>query len=231
MDLAIAIAAEALPRRFLWRWMQTILWPAVGCGLLAAVLIRDDLRLDDGAFIYLLGLPVAYWFLVGLLQGRLLGGVIAQPWAWAAYTWGGGSLALIGGFAMFGALTLWIATISPAGYDYRHPIALLPFESSGMAAGAILGLFQAVALRADWRDRGALIVCSAAGGAIAVLILWAGVNLLTIASGRGHLELAQGPFLAGTAGFLLAGALQHNLLTGLALSRFLKSQNIKSTNR
>lgn len=230
MDRSIANASEAVPR-FLWRWMQTILWPAAGCGALAAVLIRDGLRLDDGAFIYLLGLPVAYWFLVGLLQGRLLGGVIAQPWPWAAATFGGGSLALIGGIALFGALTVWIAAIRPAGYNYRHQIALIPFESSGMAAGAILGLFQAAALRADWPDRGALIVCSAAGGALAVFIFWSGLNLLTFASGHGALELGQGPFLAGTAGFLLAGALQHNLLTGLALCRFLKSQNIKSTNR
>jgi hypothetical protein len=148
MDRSIANAFASLPR-FLWRWTQTILWPAAGCGALAAVLIRDDLRLDDGAFIYLLGLPVAYWFLTGLLQGRLLGGDTGQPWAWAAATWGGGSLALIGGFALFGALTLWIAAISPAGYDYRHPVALIPFVSSGTVAGAILGLCQAAALRAD----------------------------------------------------------------------------------
>src|SRR5262245_25698228 len=61
--------------------------------------------LEDGTFIFLLGMPALYWFIVGLLQGRLLGALVSRPLAWAAGTWGGGSLALIGGFATFGALT------------------------------------------------------------------------------------------------------------------------------
>ncbi len=56
MDQSIAGAATKTPRRFLRDWALTVLWPALGCGGIAAALIRDDLQLEDAAFvIFLLG--------------------------------------------------------------------------------------------------------------------------------------------------------------------------------
>jgi hypothetical protein len=221
MDQSIATIAKAAPRGFLRDWVLTVLWPALGCGGLAGLLIRDDLRLEDAAFIYLLGLPAVYWFLAGLLQGRLLGALIERPWAWAVATWGGGCLALIGGFVSFGVLTLWIAAISRAGYDFAHPFALLPFGVSGIVAGGILGFCQALTLHVSWRERRHWIAGSKVAGAAAFLVQWLGVNAAAFMSDSGAFELAQTPFIAMVAGSLLAGALLHNLLTGIALRRLL----------
>ncbi len=105
-----------------------------GLGLRRArtLLISDHMRLEDAAFVYLLGSPAVCRFLAGLLQGRLLGTLVERPWAWAVATWGGGGLALIGGFiARFGALTVWIAAISRDRLRFHPwPIALLPFGVS-----------------------------------------------------------------------------------------------------
>jgi len=221
MDQSITTVAKAPPRGFLRHWVLTVLWPALGCGGLAALLIREDLRLEDASFIYLLGLPAIYWFLAGLLQGRLLGALIERPWAWAVATWGGGCLALIGSFTSFGALTVWIAAISSAGYDFAHPVALLPFGVSGIVAGGVLGFFQALTLRIAWRERRRWIASSTAAGTAAFLVQWLGVNAAAFMSNRGAFELAQTPFIATVAGSLLAGALLHNLLTGIALRRLL----------
>ncbi len=221
MDQSIATSAKSQPRRFLRDWALTVLWPALGCGGLATLLISDDMRLEDAAFVYLLGLPAVYWFLAGLLQGRLLGALVERPWAWAVATWGGGGLALFGGFTSFGALTVWIAAISRAGYDFTHPIALLPFGVSGIVAGGILGFFQALTLRSGWRERRRWIGISTAAGTAAFLVQWLGVNLAVFMSDRGAFELAAAPFIATVAGSLLTGALLHNFLTGIALRRLL----------
>lgn len=220
MDQSIA-AAPRMPRRFLRDWALTVLWPALGCGGIAALLISDDLGLEDAAFIYLLGLPAVYWFLTGLLQGRLLGALVDRPWAWAVATWGGGGLALIGGFVSFGALTLWIAAISRAGYDFAHPFALLPFGASGIVAGGIVGFFQALTLRIGWREQRRWIAVSTAAGTAAFLLQWLGVNAAAFMSDWGAFELAEVPFIATVASSLLAGALLHNFLTGIALRRLL----------
>jgi hypothetical protein len=221
MDQSIAGFVSEAPRRFRRDWALTVLWPALGCGGVAAALVRDDLRLEDGTFIFLLGMPALYWFMVGLLQGRLLGALVSRPLAWAACTWGGGSLALIGGFATFGALTVLIDLVSTAGYDFGHPFALAPFGVSGVVAGAILGLCQALTLRANRGERGRWILNSASAGALAFLVLWVGVNAITFISGPGLFELAPSLFFAAIAAFLLAGALLHNFLTGIALQRLL----------
>jgi hypothetical protein len=212
------------PRRFLRGWVLTVLWPALGCGGIAATLVRDDLQLEDPVVFFLLGMPALYWFAVGLLQGRLLGALVDRPWAWAVATWGGGCLALIGGFVSFGALSLWIAAISQAGYDFAHPFALLPFGVSGIAAGGILGFFQALTLRIGWQERRRWIGVSTAAGMAAFLVQWLGVNAATYLSTRGAFELTQTPFIATVASSLLAGALLHNLLTGIALRRLLASR-------
>lgn len=201
--------------------MLTVVWPALGCGGIAAALVRDDLQLEDAAFIDLLGLPAVYWFLTGPLQGRWLGALVERPWAWAVATWGGGCLALIGAFASFGGLTVLIAAISRVGYDFAHPIALLPFGISGIVAGGVLGFFQALTLRTSWRERRRWIGASTAAGAAAFLVQWLGVNAAAFMSGRGAFELTQTPFIATVAGSLLAGALLHNLLTGMAMRRLL----------
>jgi len=221
MVQSIAGAAPKPSRGFLGPWALTVLWPALGCGGIAATLIRDDLQLEDPVVFFLLGMPALYWFAVGLLQGRLLGALVERPWAWAVATWGGGGLALIGGFVSFGALSLWIATISRAGYDFAHPFALLPFGVSGLVAGGILGFFQALTLRVGWCKRRRWIAVSIAAGTAAFLIQWMGVNAAAFISDSGAFELAQTPFIATVAGSLLAGALLHNFLTGIALRRIL----------
>jgi hypothetical protein len=221
MDQSIVGFASAAPRRFRRDWALTVLWPALGCGGVAAALVGDDMRLEDGTFIFLLGMPALYWFIVGLLQGRLLGPLVSRPLAWAACTWGGGSLALIGGFVTFGALTVLIDAVTTAGYDFGHPFALAPFGVSGAVAGAILGLCQAFALRTRRGERSRWIVSSASAGALAFFVLWLGVNTITFISGRGVFDLAPPSFFAAIAAFLLAGALLHNLLTGIALERML----------
>jgi len=221
MVQSIAGAAPKTSRGFLRPWALTVLWPALGCGGIAAALIRDDLQLEDPVVFFLLGMPALYWFAVGLLQGRLLGALVERPWAWTVATWGGGGLALIGGFISFSALSLWIAAISRAGYDFAHPFALLPFGVSGFVAGGILGFFQALTLRIAWRGRCRWIAVSMVAGTAAFLIQWLGVNVAAFMSDRGAFELAQTPFLATVAGSLLAGALLHNFLTGIALRRLL----------
>jgi hypothetical protein len=221
MVQAITGAAPKPSRRFLGPWALSVLWPALGCGGIAAALIRDDLQLEDPVVFFLLGMPALYWFAVGLLQGRLLGALIERPWAWAVATWGGGCLALIGGLVSFGALTLWIAAISRAGYDFAHPFALLPFGVSGLVAGGILGFFQVLTLRTGWRERRRWIASSTGGGTGAFLVQWLGLNAASFMSDRGAFELAQTPFIAIVASSLLAGALLHNWVTGIALRRFL----------
>ena len=151
------------------------------------------MQLEDPAVFFLLGMPALYWFAVGLLQGRLLGALVERPWAWAVATWGGGGLALIGGFISFGALSLWIAAISRAGYDFAHPFALLPFGVSGLVAGGILGFLQALSLRSGWRERRRWIGISTAAGTAAFLVQWLGVNLAVFMSDRGAFELAAAP--------------------------------------
>jgi hypothetical protein len=221
MDQSIAGFATATHRQFRRDWALTVLWPGLACGGVAAILGRDGLRLEDGRFIFLLGMPAIFWFVVGLLQSRLLGALVDRPLAWALSTWGGGSLALIGGFATFGALTVWIDAISAVGYELAHPFALAPFGASGIVAGAILGILQAASLRVAWRERRSWIARSAGSGALSVLVLWVGVNAMTFASSRGVFDLAPALFFAATAAFLLAGALLHNLLTGISLQRLL----------
>lgn len=221
MVQSIAGGAPKTCHSFLRPWALTVLWPALGCGGIAAALIRDDLQLEDPVVFFLLGLPALYWFAVGLLQGRLLGALVERPWAWAVATWGGGGLALIGGFVSFGTLSLWIAAISRAGYDFAHPFALLPFGVSGIVAGGILGFFQAFTLCIAWRERRRWIAASTAAGTAAFLMQWLGVNVAAFMSDRGAFELAQTPFIATVASSLLAGALLHNFLIGITLRRIL----------
>src|SRR5262245_49163486 len=45
MDQSIAGFASEAPRRFRRDWALTVLWPALGCGGVAAALVREDLRL------------------------------------------------------------------------------------------------------------------------------------------------------------------------------------------
>jgi hypothetical protein len=226
MVQTIAGAAPKTPRRFLRDWALAVLCPALGCGGIGAALVSDDLQLEDPVVFFLLGMPALYWLTVGLLQGRLLGALVERPLAWAVATWGGGGVALIGGSVSFGALSLWIATISQAGYDFAHPFALLPFGVSGLVAGGILGFFQALTLRIGWRERRRWIANSTAAGTAALLIQWLGVNAAAYISGRGAFELAQTPFIATVAGSLLAGALLHNFLTGIALRRLLSKHEL-----
>lgn len=53
-----------------------MLWPGLGCGGIAAVLVRDDLQLEDPVVFFLLGMPAFHWFAVGLLQGIQLGALL-----------------------------------------------------------------------------------------------------------------------------------------------------------
>jgi len=221
MDQSIAGFASEAPRSFLRDWALTVLLPGLGCGGFAVAVISRDIGLEDWIFVFILGTPALFWFVVGLLQGRLLRALIDRPRVWAVSTWGGGSLALIGGFATFGWLTLWIDEISQVGFDVEHPAAIALFGFSGTIAGLILGFLQAVTMRATWRERGYWLGCSAGAGALAFGLLWAGINTLTFMAERGIVEFQEPGFFASIAAFLLAAALAHNLLTGIALQRLL----------
>ena len=208
-------------RRFLRDWVLTVLWPGLGFSGLAVTMVSNDLRAEDGIFICLLGTPMVHWFIVGLLQGRLLRESIDRPNAWAISTGGGGSLALIAGVATLVILTLWIDKNSQAGFDPGHPFAFALFGFSGMVAGFILGLLQAAAMQASRREWAYWLGWSAGAGALAFLVQWAGLNVIALLSARGTIGLAQTGFPVAVAGFLLAGALAHNVLTGIALQRLL----------
>jgi hypothetical protein len=221
MDQTIASFASQMPRNFLRGWLLTVLIPGLICGGFAVAVFSQGVALEDWIFVFILGTPALYWFAVGLLQGRLLQKLIDRPKVWAVSTWGGGSLALIGGFASFAWLTVWIDEISNFGFDPDHPIALLLFGFSGIVAGLILGFVQAVTMHADWRERAYWLAWSATGGCLAFLILWGGVNLIAIMSKRELINYPEVGLFSVIAACLLAGALAHNLLTGIALQRML----------
>jgi hypothetical protein len=221
MDQTIDSFAAAAPRSFLRDWLLTVLFPGLGFGGFAVAVVTNNTSPDDWLFIFLLGTPVLFWLIVGLLQGRLLRALIDRPKVWAVATWGGGTLALIGGFGTFAWLTIWIDEIGQHGFNPDHPLGLVPFGFSGIVAGLILGFLQAVTMRATWAERGYWLGWSAGGGALAFAVLWAGMNALTFMGNRGFIDIAQTVFFGTIAGFLLAGALAHNLLTGLALQRLL----------
>jgi hypothetical protein len=230
MDQSIASFAAEAPRRFLRDWVQTVLWPGLGCGGFAVAVVSNDLRFEDWIFIFILGTPVLYWLIVGLLQGRVLRALIERPRVWAVSTWGGGSLALIAGFATFGWLSIWIDAISHAGFDPEHPYAMALFAFSGVVAGLVLGFLQAVTMRATWRERLYWLAWSAGAGAVAFLVQWAGVNALSFMSGQGTIDVTETAFFATIAGFLLASALAHNVLTGIALQRMLAKRAKRNQN-
>lgn len=221
MDQTIASFASQVPRKFLRGWVLTVLIPGLICGGFAVAVVSQGVGLEDWIFVFILGTPALYWFAVGLLQGMLLQKLLDRPKVWAVSTWGGGSLALIGGFASFGWLTVWIDEISNYGFDPEHPIALLLFGFSGIVAGLILGFLQAVTMQASWRERGYWLAWSATGGCFAFLVLWGGVNLIAIMSKRNYIDFPDVGFYTIIAACLLIGALAHNLLTGIALQRML----------
>jgi hypothetical protein len=221
MDQTIAGFASQTPRNFLRGWLLTVLIPGLVCGGFAVAAASRGTDLEDWIFVFILGTPVLYWFAVGLLQGRLLQKLIDRPKVWAVSTWGGGSLALIGGFSTFGWLTVWIDEISNFGFDPDHPVAFLLFGFSGIVAGLILGFLQAVTMHASWRERGYWLAWSATGGGLAFLLLWGGINLISVMSESNYIDFPEAGFYAIAAACLLAGALAHNLLTGIALQRLL----------
>jgi hypothetical protein len=221
MDQTIASFASQTPRSFLRGWLLTVLIPGLVCGGFAVAVVSQGVDLEDWNFVFVLGTPVLYWFAVGLLQGRLLQKLIERPKVWIVSTWGGGSLALIGGFTSFAWLTMWIDEISHYGFEPDHPIALLLFGLSGVVGGLILGFLQAVTMHASWRERGYWLAWSATGGCLAFLVLWGGVNLIAVMSERNYIDFPETGFYTIIAACLLAGALTHNLLTGIALQRML----------
>jgi hypothetical protein len=221
MDQSIAGFTVEAPRRFLRDWALTVLLPGAGLGGFAVAVFDSNDRPDDWMFIFLLGTPVLFWFVVGVLQARLLRSLIERPKVWAAATWGGGSLALIGGTITFIWLTVWIDEIGAIGFDAGDPAAILLFALSGVVAGLILGFLQAVTMRANWSERGYWLGWSAGGGALAFLVLWVGINALVNLSEQGLIEFGQVGFNGTIAGFLLAGAVAHSLLTGIGLRRLL----------
>ena len=91
MDQSIAGFTLEAPRRFLRNWVLAVLWPGLGCGGFAVAALDRDAGLEDWIFIFILGTPVIFWFVVGVLQGRLLRALIERPRVWAVSTWGGGS--------------------------------------------------------------------------------------------------------------------------------------------
>jgi len=221
MDQTIANLASTTPRNFLRDWALTVLVPGLICGGFAVTVLSQGAALEDWIFIFVLGTPVLYWFVVGLLQARLLYKLIDRPKVWAVSTWGGGSLALIGGFASFGWLTIWIDEISHFGFDPRHPIALALFAFSGVVAGLILGFVQAVTMHATWREQSYWLGWSATGGCLAFLVLWGGINLIAVMSERHYIDIPEMAFYMIFAASLLAGALAHNFLTGIGLQLIL----------
>ena len=198
-----------------------MLLPGLALSGLPVILIGDDLRAEDGIYICLLGTPMIHWFVVGLLQGRLLRESIGRPNAWAMSTWGGGSLALIAGVASLVLLTVWVDANSQAGFDPGHPFALALFGLSGLVAGLILGLIQAAAMQVSSRDWTSWLGWSMGAGALAFLLQWVGLNVIAFLDEPGALGHTHTGFLVTMAGFLLAGALVHNMLTGIALQRLL----------
>ena len=209
------------PRRFLRDWMQTVLWPGLACGGLAVAVVSNIARADDWIFIFILGMPVIYWFIVGLLQGRVLRSLIERPRVWAVSTWGGGSLALIGGFGTFGWLTVWLDELGAMGFEPDHPLALALFAFCGVVAGISLGFLQAVTMRATWSERAYWLAWSIGAGSLAFAVLWAGINAIAIMADQGNVDLPDTRFFIAIAAFLLAGALVHTVITGIALRRLL----------
>jgi len=230
MDQTIASFALQTPRNFLRGWVLTALIPGLICGGFAVAVVSRGVALEDWNFVFILGTPVLYWFAVGLLQGRLLQNLIDRPKVWAVSTWAGGSLALIGGFASFGWLTVWIDEISHYGFDPDHPVAFLLFGFSGIVAGLILGFVQAVTIHANWRERGYWLAWSATDGCLAFLILWGGINLIAVMSERSYIDFPEVGFYTIIAACLLAGALAQNLLTGIALQRMLAKRAKRNQN-
>jgi len=221
MDQSISGFTLEAPSRFLRDWMQTVLWPGLACGGLAVGVVSNNVGADDWIFIFILGTPVIYWFIVGLLQGRVLRSLIERPKVWAVSTWGGGSLALIGGFGTFGWLTMWLDEVGAMGFEPDHPLALALFAFCGVVAGIILGFLQAVTMRATWSERGYWLAWSIGAGSLAFVVLWAGVNASIIMDKQGLIDFAQAAFFGAIAVFLLAGALVHNVVTGVALRRLI----------
>jgi hypothetical protein len=221
MDQTIASYTATAPRNFLRGWALSVLLPGLACGGFAVAVASREVRPDDWIFIFTLGTPLLFWFVVGLLQGRLLRRLIERPKVWAVATWGGGSLAMVGGFAMFGWLTFWIDEVSHVGFDPEHPIALALFGVSGMAAGLIIGFLQAVTMHATWAERRYWLLWSTTGGCLAFAVLWVGVNAIAVMGENRAIDFPKTGFFVTIAGSLLAGALAHNLLTGIALQLML----------
>jgi len=221
MDQSIAGSTLEAPRSFLRGWVQTVLWPGLACGGLAVATVSNSLGSEDWIFIFILGTPVIYWFIVGLLQGRVLRSLIERPRVWAVSTWGGGSLALIGGFGTFGWLTVWLDEVGAMGFEPDHPLALALFAFCGVVAGLILGFLQAVTMRATWGERGYWLAWSIGAGSLAFAVLWVGINALAIMADQAHLDFPDTRFFIAIAAFLLAGALVHSVVTGVALRRLL----------
>jgi hypothetical protein len=222
MDQSIAGFTVEAPRQFLRDWALTVLFPGLGFGGFAVAVINRNTAPDDWIFIFILGTPALFWFVVGVLQARLLRRLIERPRVWAAATWGGGSLALIGGFSIFGWLTWWMDEVMRVGFEAEHPLAILLFAVSGTIAGLILGFLQAVTMRATWGERRYWLAWSAGAGALAFMMLWLGVVVITVMA-NGALDIGEDAaiFFASIAGVLLASALVHNLLTGIALRRLI----------
>src|SRR5262245_14285253 len=175
MDQSIASFTLEAPRSFLRDWVQAVLWPGLACGGLAVAVVSNNVGADDWIFIFILGTPAIYWFLVGLLQGRVLRSLIERPRIWAVATWGGGTLALIGGSSAFGWLTWWMVGTVRMGFDAKHHLTMLLVAVSGIVGGLILGFIQAVTMRATWSERRYWLAWSAGAGALAFETLWAGV--------------------------------------------------------
>jgi hypothetical protein len=221
MDPSIAGFAAPAPRRFLRDWLLTVLVPGAACGALAVLALGRNVDLDHWVFIFILGTPVLFWFLVGVLQGRLLRRLIDRPKVWAVATWAGGSLALAGGAAAFAWLAMLLEEFGFFAFEPDDAATLVLFGASGMAAGGIAGFVQAVALRATWRERGYWLGASIGGGVLAFALLWVGTIALAQIQRNGTLSFPEMPFFALLAAFLLAGALAHGLFTGIAMQRLL----------
>src|SRR5262245_53137061 len=130
MDQSISSVTLDTPQRFLRDWALTVLFPGLGFGGFAVAVVDRNVGLEDWIFVFILGTPALYWFVVGVLQARLLRALIERPRIWAVATWGGGTLALIGGFSAFGWLTLWMEDNVRIGFDAEHPLSVLLFAVS-----------------------------------------------------------------------------------------------------
>jgi hypothetical protein len=77
-------------------------------------------------------------------------------------------------------------------------------------------------MRATWSERSYWLAWSVGAGSLAFAVLWVGINAMAMIVDQGsRFDFPGTGFFIAIAAFLLASALVHNVITGVALRRLL----------